>query len=387
MEWINGEKRDLYWVYSVTFIFSIATGVTIPVIPVYTSFLGGSYIDVGMLGTTYAVIYTFLAIPIGKMLNRFRRKWFLTLSGFLGLLSALFYISSFKVVHLYIPKALEGVAWVSFWVSSETLITDLTHSSIRGFSLGLSTASYGVGFFLGSLLGGFMAASIGLKSVFYFYLLLSLVAVILSLFIKERREPVHSSDGMVFHPLTRPSIISYLVPAYIVAVTYSVILSVITNLFPLYAERMGVEIAWIGGLLSLFWFVRIFSFILSGRLSDRVGRVNMLVPALVGVMVASFFLTQSTELNTFILSFLIYGGGLGATFPTTIAMISEVVSYRKRGLSMAFFEMSFGIGQLIGSAVGGFLADFYVPIAPYYMCIVLSIVSVLILILATRLRR
>jgi len=160
-----------------------------------------------------------------------------------------------------------------------------------------------------------------------------------------------------------------------------------------------VEIAWIGGLLSLFWFVRIFSFILSGRLSDRVGRVNMLVPALVGVMVASFFLTQSTELNTFILSFLIYGGGLGATFPTTIAMISEVVSYRKRGLSMAFFEMSFGIGQLIGSAVGGFfgqligsavggfLADFYVPIAPYYMCIVLSIVSVLILIPATRLRR
>ena len=78
---------------------------------------------------------------------------------------------------------------------------------------------------------------------------------------------------------------------------------------------------------------------------------------------------------------------MGATFPTTIAMISEVVSYRKRGLSMAFFEMSFGIGQLIGSAVGGFLADFYVPIAPYYMCIVLSIVSVLILILATRLRR
>jgi len=290
MEWINGEKRDLYWVYSVTFIFSIATGVTIPVIPVYTSFLGDSYIDVGILGTTYAVIYTFLAIPVGKMLNRFRRKWFLTLSGFLGLLSALFYISSFKVVHLYIPKALEGIAWVSFWVSSETLITDLTHSSIRGFSLGLSTASYGVGFFLGSLLGGFMAASLGLKSVFYFYLLLSLVAVILSLFIKERREPVHSSDGMVFHPLTRPSIISYLVPAYIVAVTYSVILSVITNLFPLYAERMGVEIAWIGGLLSLFWFVRFFSFILSGRLSDRVGRVNMLVPALVGVMGASFFL-------------------------------------------------------------------------------------------------
>lgn len=253
--------------------------------------------------------------------------------------------------------------------------------------MGLGTAAYGVGFFLGSILGGVIAASLGLKSVFYFYSALSLLAVTLSLLIKERRKAMPSPYGN-YNENRRGegSVMSSLVSAYIVAGTYSVILSVITNIFPLYAENMGVDIAWIRGLLALFWFGRVLSFILSGRLSGMVGRVTVLVPALVSVTIASFLIVQSRELNTPIFSFLIYGGGLGATFPATIAMISESVSSKKRSLSMAFFEMSFGIGQFVGSAVGGFLADFYIPVAPYYMCVILSIISIVILIVAIKLR-
>lgn len=127
MKWMSGERQGLYRVYAVTFVFSTATGAVIPVIPIYASYLGASYVDVGMLGTAYAVVYTFLALPIGKLLDRFPRKWFIAFSGLSCLFSGFFYISSFKVAHLYIPRVLEGVAWVSFWVSSETLITDLAH--------------------------------------------------------------------------------------------------------------------------------------------------------------------------------------------------------------------------------------------------------------------
>jgi MFS family permease len=122
-------------------------------------------------------------------------------------------------------------------------------------------------------------------------------------------------------------------------------------------KEMGVSAAEAGGLWALVGGLSIFCGVIWGGLSDKLGRARG--AALVYLLLASaygvFALVQCKE--GFYLSSVIFG--LTAwSIPTIMAATAgDYVGPRLAPAGLGFITLFFGIGQAIGPAVGGYLAD------------------------------
>ena len=94
-----------------------------------------------------------------------------------------------------------------------------------------------------------------------------------------------------------------------------------------------------------------------GKLPDRIGPSNMVVPSLgmyaVGLLVTAFALTDFD----FMLAGLLCGVGHGYGFPVLTSQVIERVPAAYRGSGMAFFTALFGITNVLFTPLLGALAD------------------------------
>jgi len=376
--------RELVAVCVAVFSMSMGAGIVTPIIPLYARSLGASYVEIGLVGAFYAIAYMLLAIPSGKFSDRFGRRVVIAASASLSGVVSILYLLAGNVNHLILIRAIDGAAWTLFWPSIEALTTEISGPS-AGKAMGLSTASYGFGSMIGGFLGGLIVTYFGFRATFVLYLALSFVTSLLTVIIQEEGSSKRSFKAMgtsSTQPLTWDK--ATLVLPCVVSVSYSSVLAIVLTLFPVYAEGLGMETFWIGVMFATFWFGRIISFIIAGRFSDKLGRKAILAPALVGSAVASLLVALSGEIWLLSGAILILGISLGATFPVTIALISDVVPPSSRGIAMGFFEASSGLGMLIGPAVGGVMAEIFDPRYPYFLCMSVSVVCSLVVLTCLR---
>jgi len=377
--------RELTIVYIAVFSICAGAGVVTPMIPLYARSLGASYVEIGLIGASYAIIYMSLAIPLGILSDRIGRRAVIAASGSLCGVASILYLLAGSVNHLILIRAIEGIAWCSFWSSIEALTTEISGPLSAGKAMGLSTASYGAGSLIGGLLSGLIVACFGFRATFVLYLVLSTITALLAVTIREERSSkrdVKVARTLSSPPLTRDR--TTLVVACAVSATYAIALGIVLTLLPVYAEGLGMETFWIGVLFATFWLGRIISFICAGQVSDKVGRKVILAPALVGNAVASLLVALSREIVLLSGAILIMGISIGATFPVTIALISDVVPASRRGAAMGLFEASAGLGMFIGPAVGGVIAEIFDPRYPYFLCTFISGVCALVVLAHSR---
>ena len=370
------------------FIFSLGVGIVTPIIPLLAQSLGASYTEVGLVGTSYSIIFIMFAALSGKLSDRVGRRVLILISAVLNALAAVLYLVARDVNEIILIRTLEGLSWAAFWPSVEALTTEIASASASGRAMGLSSASYGAGFAFGSLLGGSIASTIGYRNTFYFYLLPSMIAALtISIWFKDVRvvskgdRHVTSQSNELKMNLwrSRPFLLSN-----VIAASYTFVLGTLLTLFSVYAKGLGAEVFWIGVLFTLFWIGRIVSSMSAGRLSDRVGRRSILIPALIGCAIASLLAAISLGIELLSISMVIMGISIGAVFPVAVALISDNVHMRQRGVAMGLFETSCGIGMMTAATVGGIVADQFNPRYPYVLCALISIVSVIVLGVALR---
>jgi DHA1 family multidrug resistance protein-like MFS transporter/DHA1 family quinolone resistance protein-like MFS transporter len=350
-----------------------------PIIPLYSSSLGASYIQIGIIGTAYGLVYAICAVPLGRLSDKLGRKVIMLLGAVLCAFAAAFYSIATTVNQIMLIRAVEGLAWAAFWPSIEALTADVSHVSAVGRTMGFSTASYGAGFALGALMAGTLASFFSYRYTFLFYLASSILAAFLVLAtIREPKGALHEhtpskttfrSSGLKH----RANIL-----ADLISMVYSIVLMTILTLLPVYAEGLGIEVFSIGILMMMLWVARITSFLNAGRFSDKMGRKLVLTPSLAGLAIGSFLLAVSETWLTLVLAVIVIGLSLGALFPVSIALISDHVPSSQRGVAMGMFETASAVGQTIGPAVGGVLAERFSPSYPYLFCAIASMICTLV---------
>ena len=376
----DGNRNILLAICLFVFMFSLGFGIASPIIPLYSSSLGASYIQIGIIGTAYGLVYAISAVPLGKLSDKLGRKVIMLLGAALCAFAAAFYSIATTVNHIMLIRAIEGLAWAAFWPSIEALTADVSHVSAVGRTMGFSTASYGAGFALGALMAGTLASFFSYRYTFLFYLASSILAAFLVLAtIHEPKRALHErtpskttfrSNGLKH----RANIL-----ADLISMVYSIVLMTILTLLPVYAEGLGIEIFSIGVLMMMLWVARITSFLNAGRVSDKMGRKLVLTPSLAGLAIGSFLLAVSETWLTLVLAVIVIGLSLGALFPVSIALISDYVSSSQRGVAMGMFETASAVGQTIGPAVGGALAEQFDPSYPYLFCAIASLVCTFVM--------
>jgi MFS transporter, DHA1 family, tetracycline resistance protein len=134
---------------------------------------------------------------------------------------------------------------------------------------------------------------------------------------------------------------------------------IILPLLPFYADRFGASGTVIGGLVVSYSLAQLVFAPLWGRLSDRYGRRPILIVGLLGSAVSYLLFAFAGSLWALFFSRMLAGIG-GANIPVAQAYVADITPPERRAGGMGLIGAAFGLGFIVGPALGGILA----PISP-----------------------
>ena len=130
---------------------------------------------------------------------------------------------------------------------------------------------------------------------------------------------------------------------------------IVLPLLPLYAERFGATPTAIGALTASYAFCQFVFAPLWGRASDRYGRRPVILVSLVGTCLASVLFGVADALWLLFLARALDGIS-GASYGAAQAYVADVTSPEERTRGMGLIGAAFGVGFVIGPALGALCA-------------------------------
>jgi len=357
------------------FLLMFAVGMASPVVPLYASELGASWVQIGLLGTSWGTTMLLLAAVSGRISDKVGRRPLLITAAALSSLAGVMYWLSTTVLQIILVRILEAAAWAMFWPSTEALATEIVGPGEAGRSVGITTASYGVGFAGGSFAGGTIVGAFGYDQLFLSYSVMALASAVFALlFVKEHESKSdYQTKGSWRQLASRKSL-----PGYFLGTIYTFGLGVVLTFYSVFSKSFGIPVLWIGGLLAVFWVGRIAGSYGGGKLSDQYGRKRLAVLSMAGCGIGFTSASMASGLVTLFFAALIVGLSIGAAFPIGVALLSDAVSPRSRGFTMGVFESSCAAGFMVAATLGGFVAS-YSARMPYVLASLCSLFATVVL--------
>ena len=121
-----------------------------------------------------------------------------------------------------------------------------------------------------------------------------------------------------------------------------------------------------GGVLTLVFAVMQFLMMpVIGGLSDRFGRRPVLLGSLAAYSL-DFLMMALAPTMALLVAARMLAGAFAATFSTANAYIADITPPEKRAASFGMVGAAFGLGFIVGPAIGGLLGEHLGPRAPFY---------------------
>lgn len=154
----------------------------------------------------------------------------------------------------------------------------------------------------------------------------------------------------------------------------------ILPLLPIYAERRGFSLPWIGAMAALYALASFVGQWVLGKRSDRLGRRHLLVLG-AGITSAATALFVLAVPAPFYLGFRVLQGiGAAAFLPAANALVGDLVPDPQRGSAYGFLSSASMAGFALGPLMGGALSSIWGLSAPFVFGAVLSGLAMLALI-------
>lgn len=210
------KKKTLRVLFFTLMLDMIGLGMVIPVIPIIftdpssPSFLlegystQGQYIVSGVITALFGIILFFAAPILGELSDVYGRKRLLTLGvGVLAFAQLLFGlgIEIGSLTLLFVSRAVAGLAGANFSIAQAS-IADVSEPHERAKNFGLIGAAFGIGFILGPVLGGWIAAAAhSAAAPFWFSGMLGIVNMFLVMFFLPETRKTSAALRKKFHLL------------------------------------------------------------------------------------------------------------------------------------------------------------------------------------------
>ena len=151
----------------------------------------------------------------------------------------------------------------------------------------------------------------------------------------------------------------------------------IIPILPLYAQGFRATEWQIGLLLASYSFMQFLASPVLGWFSDRYGRKSVLLCSLIGSAAGYMLMASAVSLAT-LFAARILAGISGASVGTASAYIADITPPENRSKRIGLIGAAFGIGFVLGPAIGGILSHFSVA-APFWFAAFLSILNAIVM--------
>ncbi len=129
---------------------------------------------------------------------------------------------------------------------------------------------------------------------------------------------------------------------------------IVIPFLPMYAERLGVGAGGVGLLLAIYSLMQLVCAPILGLISDRIGRRPIIMLGLAGSSAGYLIYGFADSFGWLLLSRALHGV-CAATVPTAQAYIADTTSEEERTHGMGMIGAAFGLGFVLGPALGGML--------------------------------
>jgi MFS family permease len=271
-------------------------------------------------------------------------------------------------------NALLGINQGLTWSTTVIMKIDLVGPARRGFAMGLNEAAGYGAVALTALATGFIAEQYGLRPEPFFLgvafagLGLSLSAI----FVHETRDHAHleaashprSSDDALREGLTTGQVFtltSFREPALSSCSQAGLVNNLNDGLawgiFPLYFAAAGLSVARIGVLAAIYPAIWGLGQLVTGGLSDRIGRKFLIVAGMLTQAVAIGLIAATTGFGVWAAGAVLLGAGTAMVYPTLLAAIGDVAHPTWRARSIGVYRLWRDGGFAVGAILAGVTAD------------------------------
>src|SRR5215203_2844017 len=370
----------------VSFLNDTSSEIIYPLLPTFLALtLGASPFAIGLIEGFAESIASILKLFSGYLSDRFGNRKFPVFVGYslaAVVRPLLSFVTSWPQVLFVrmtdrIGKGIRGAP-------RDALLAATVPEHARGLAFGFNRAADHLGAIVGPivafLLLTYMAAdpstptARAYQKVFLFASIPVAIGLFVNVFfVREKKKPVEEPDALPIKFSLRtfdPNFKRFLVVVALFTLSNS------TDAFLLLrAQQVGIAPAMLPLLWMALHFSKLFSSIVGGDLSDRLGRKTLILTGWViyAVVYAGFAFADSAW-HAWAL-FIVYGLYFGLTEGVEKALVADLVDDEKRGTAFGFYNLAYGITVFPASIIFGYVWSKFGAESAFLMSAVISVIA------------
>lgn len=352
-----------------------------PLLPLYLEELGASVTQVGLFFTLSQIVPLGLQIFGGWISDSLGRLRAIAIGSVIGVLAYVPLMLAPRWEWVLLASVLGAFTGALVAPSFEAFIAEQTQEHERGRLFGLSQAIFSIVGVLGPLIGGHLAQERGFRFMLLVAALLYLVATVIRVVMARRLggskktaqlswTELKANLGTLIGLIAAGGLVTWILLTDSIR---DVSFALSMNLLPVYLQQqMGLNMAEIGTLNSLFGLAMMLTLFPAGMFSDHLGERwgIALGMALVGIgMSLLVFLPASLPFWAYGIGWGLAGIGAGLVTPAYQSLLSKVVPQELRGTAFGLLGTSLGLVALPAPWLGGVLWDKIHPRFPFVITI------------------
>ena len=362
------QRVSLLPVFLIVLVDVFGLTLVIPLLAIYAETLSASPLQATMLISVYAAFQLVSGPIIGQLSDRFGRKPLLLISQVGTFIGFVLMARAQTLWVLYVARVLDGATAGNLSLA-QAYISDHTEPADRAKSFGLIGIAFGVGFFIGPTLTGYLAGRYSLTAPIYLAACMSAASVLCTAaLLKGGRQSAHAFDDRraalhwrtYANYFTRPGLSRQLMQFLFFITAFSMFISG----FALFAERRFTydgqpfgprEIGYVFGYVGFLTIILQGGLI--GRLVARFGEAALVAAGFVTLVIGYFGLGLASSIAALLWMGLLASFGNGVIRPALTSLISQQADRREQGVVLGLTQSLMSLASIVAPIVAGLLIE------------------------------
>jgi len=335
----------------------VAYSIAVPVLPDLSRRLGASPTMIGLLFAAFGVTLLGVSIPIGAASDRIGRKAPIVGGLVLLALSTVLFAFAESLPALFAARLAQGAADAITWVVGFALIADLYGPAERGRVMGVVMSGTSFGLMIGPSLGGWLYETGGMKLPFLTVAALAAAGAIGVLWLRPPTVRT-AREAVPLGRLLRVRAVAVCALTVVVAASTVAMLEPAVSLW--LSADLGLNPSRVGIVFGVAAVAATALHPVFGRLSDRWGGRRLTMIGLILTALMMPVVSRASSFPSAIALYLLMGSALALVVTPSLAFMAEATSsagVESFGVSYGVYNFAWGLGLLVGPAIGGFLFE------------------------------
>ena len=396
---------NIFFIGLISFFTDLSTEMVYPLIPLYlVGTFGASHALVGIIEGIAESLASLLKVYSGYLTDKFKKKKMLAFSGYAaGLVYKVALLFASSWVGILGARIIDRFGKGIRTAPRDVLISESADSANMGKAFGvhkaLDMAGAGLGIFIIYLI---MAGSAGVydyKLLFAFSIIPAVLGLLMFIFVKEKKteekniceqqspqSSVHEAQAVIpAAKKTQPSFIGNFkkidgqLKLYLLVVFIFTLGNSSKAFMILKASDAGFNELNVILLFMIYHLTAAFLSVPLGKLSDKIGRKNLLVPGYITFALCYFSFAFASTQGAMIAIFALFGLYTAMITGVERAFVAEIAPGELKGTMLGLHSTVAGIALLPASVIAGVLWNIYGSSVPFIFGASLSLLAAILL--------